>query len=99
MKAKSWELPGWLVPVGLNWSRHYSAPGRCKQEPCASMANQSISAAPTKASKNSIGLVTEDRKETGLALHYSVGDNIVIDQPDESELPTDFIASRGPNPQ
>jgi len=28
--------------------------------------------------QNSIGLVTEDRKETGLALHYSVGDNIVI---------------------
>ena len=28
--------------------------------------------------KCSIGLVTEDRKETGLALHYSVNDNIVI---------------------
>lgn len=26
----------------------------------------------------SIGLVTEDRKETGLALHYSITDNIVI---------------------
>jgi ribose transport system ATP-binding protein len=26
----------------------------------------------------SIGLVTEDRKETGLALHYSVNDNVVI---------------------
>ena len=26
----------------------------------------------------SMGLVTEDRKETGLALHYSVSDNIVI---------------------
>jgi ribose transport system ATP-binding protein len=28
--------------------------------------------------KNSIGLVTEDRKETGLALHYSVSENIII---------------------
>ena len=26
----------------------------------------------------SIGLITEDRKETGLALHYSISDNIVI---------------------
>ena len=26
----------------------------------------------------SIGLITEDRKETGLALHYHVSDNIVI---------------------
>jgi len=28
--------------------------------------------------KCSIGLITEDRKETGLALHYNVSDNIVI---------------------